>query len=118
MHGDDAIEMDFPELDGLARTYLSLLFEAGPAAPGFSGEVPLSWQELRAWRLETRITLAPEELQLLRRLSQRYVSARHKMAKHDAQSPYLQQLEAHHKAKQDAIAAAFRGLARRMTRRK
>lgn len=107
MHGEDAVDLEFPDLGSLARTYLNLLFEAGPAAPGFSGENALSWQELRAWRLENGYRLAPEEQQLLRRLSQHYVGAGQKMKAHDAKSPHLQQLEAHHVAKQAAIKAAF-----------
>lgn len=48
--------------------------EAGTAGQGVSGVVPLSWQEIRAWRLENELELTSFELNSIRRMSCEYCS--------------------------------------------
>ena len=68
---------------------LRYLFEVGPAMPGMNGPVPVTHQEIEAWRVLTSTTLSPWESRVIRRLSQEYVSEMHKAEKPDCPAPWL-----------------------------
>lgn len=72
----------------LAEVYLQMLFDAGPALPGFAGPAQLTWSEIESYARQTGQHLRPTEAKLLRQLSGVYVSATGRMTKHDARSPW------------------------------
>lgn len=51
--------------------------EVGPAEAGTMGQAPLSWQTIRAWRLETFQRPSAWEVRMLRRLSTEYLAEIH-----------------------------------------
>ena len=63
-----------PPVPAELRYLLDWLMDAGPALPGMSGPVPLTWVELQAWATLTGVPLRPWEAQTLRRLSSEYAS--------------------------------------------
>lgn len=52
------------------------------------GIAPLSWQELRAWRLENDLSLTPYEVNFIRQLSVEYVGEYHAASDKGREPPY------------------------------
>ena len=62
--------------------------EAGTVSQGGMGIAPLSWQEIRAWRLENELSLATYEINLIRQMSVEYVGEYHSASAKDRPAPY------------------------------
>lgn len=62
-----------PELEH-GQHLLQWLNEAGTTGNGMNGPIPLSWQELKAWRDCTGTAATGEEMLMLRQLSADYVA--------------------------------------------
>jgi hypothetical protein len=62
---------------------------AGMAAPGAMGLVPLSWQDILAWKQATGSALSPWELEIMRYLSQSFASEAHRAKDPTAPPPHL-----------------------------
>lgn len=113
-NGEDAAALRPPPLEpeGLCTQYLQMLFEAGAVGhAGMGGQIALSWQELRAWRLETATILSPPERRLLRELSSVYARALQTMAEADAVPAWLEADEDYQSDREDQIVRFFEALA-------
>jgi hypothetical protein len=67
--------------------------EAGTVGQGGMGITPLSWQEIRAWRLENELSLSLWEVNAIRMLSTEYCSEYHEASSKDREPPYQEMLE-------------------------
>lgn len=65
-----------PEVEE-AEYLLKYWHDAGTVGQGGMGITPLSWQEIRAWRLERTLRLEDYEITAIRALSCDYVSEYH-----------------------------------------
>lgn len=97
-----------PPLEPGDEDYLSMLWDAGPALQGFNGWMPLTWEALRAWRIETGELLSVPEKRLILQLSAIYASAAQGASDPDATSEWLE-TDMDHKI--DQVKAAEQGLA-------
>lgn len=62
--------------------------DAGTVGPSGMGVTPLTWQEIRAWRLENQLQLDPFELQAIRTMSQEYAAEYGQASEKDRPAPY------------------------------
>lgn len=67
--------------------------EAGTVSQGGMGISPLSWQEIRAWRLENELSLSLWEVNAIRMLSSEYCSEYHAASAKDREPPYQEIIE-------------------------
>lgn len=76
-----------PELNE-AEYLIGYWHEAGTVSSSGMGLSPLSWQEIRAWRLENKLNLHPFELQAIRTLSQEYAGEYGQASEKDRPAPF------------------------------
>lgn len=71
-------QLDGPGVPDGFEYLLGWFYDVGPAETGGMGPAPLSYSEIRAWRLEQGIELNPWEARILRVLSASFCAARGK----------------------------------------
>ena len=74
--GEGSPFLEMPDLEE-ASYLLSYWHDAGTCSVGGMGISPLTWQEIRAWRLENEMSLDGFEIKAIRLLSSEYVSEYH-----------------------------------------
>lgn len=75
-----------PELEH-GQHLLTWLNEIGITGQGYNGPIPLSWQELKAWRDCTGTAATSEEMLMLRQLSVDYIAQYNSSADPNAPPP-------------------------------
>jgi len=90
---------------------LDWLIELSFCDQGFSGPVPLSYQELDAWARLTNVLLTWEEARYIKMLSQEYCSQYSKSGQRDAPPPYTT-VDFDQQALADKVLASFRSHSR------
>lgn len=76
-----------PELDE-AYYLVEYWHDAGTVSKGGMGISELTWEEIRAWKLENYPWLGNFETRLIRRLSQEYCGEYHAASASDRPAPY------------------------------
>ncbi len=91
-HGESLPEgspfLRLPEL-GSSYYIISLWQDCGSVGQGSNGPVPLSWQEIRAWKLINNLNLTGFEISTMRKLSVAYVNAHYEASKKDSPPPWV-----------------------------
>lgn len=85
--------------------------EVGTVGQGGMGIIPLSWQEIRAWRQENELELENFELNMIRLLSVEYCGEYHAASAKNRPAPYsIEEDEIDREAVSNRIGSVLRSL--------
>lgn len=98
--------LNLPEIEW-GDHLISSLLEVGPAEPGMSGLIPVTWREVQAWMQTTGVDIPGWEAQVIRELSQEYCSHRERSRSEGEPEPALDTGET-----RDRAASQFRAIVR------
>lgn len=78
----------------------------GPVEQGMNGPIPVSWQEINAWKEATGVNATREELIILRNLSSEYV-AQYNRSEDPAEPPPVHARNVDHEVVAQQIESVF-----------
>lgn len=81
-------EVNLPEIDPAYDYMKRLFFLSGQAISTGMGLCPLSWQELRAFRLENKLDITAWEIELIKKMSDAYCAEYSRASEPTRQAPY------------------------------
>lgn len=87
MGGEGSPFLELPDLED-ADYIVEWWHEAGTISQGGMGISPLTWQEIRAWRLENELHLENFELQMIRAMSSEYCGEYNAGSEKGREAPY------------------------------
>lgn len=99
--------LDLPDISRGLIHFVEYLMEAGPTSHAGMGETALRWIDLECWQRGSGVSLQPWECRLLRKLSNDYLTERHRATAFDAPPPWNREIDKRKVAKH--IRSVLRG---------
>lgn len=84
-------EIDFPPCEMMYM--VDYLFSVGPVTPTGMGSIPITHQEILAWRFNMDIDICPWEANALREMSRQYLAELVQSDKHDSPPPWVAEVD-------------------------
>ena len=107
----EKLAIDLP--DNPLQYLVDWLMEAGPLGVGGMGPVPISWQELEAWKRACEVSPTAWEIRVIRDLSRDFLDQMNKSREPTCPAPYTSGA-----SNAEAVDAQFKKMFARMSNRK